>query len=136
MEYVWSLVAGRGLLRIIGQWILLKKAGKPGWHAIIPFLNFYQEYEICWRGSKGILTAVLLVVLANLGAQGEELSQGMTILATVLAFWVFTLEWRESFRLARSFGGGILYGLFLFFFGGIGRIILGLTGQYRGNYRR
>ena len=40
------------ILTIIGRWKVFVKAGKPGWHAIIPFLNTYDLYEI--GGQKGI----------------------------------------------------------------------------------
>ena len=38
------------------------------------------------------------------------------------------LHWIESQKLARSFGKGFLYGLFLFFFDRFARVILGLSG--------
>ena len=37
------------------------------------------------------------------------------------------LHWIESQKLARSFGKGFLYGLFLFFFDRFARVILGLS---------
>ena len=43
------------VLQVIGDWKLFKKAGKKGWHSIMPILNIYDEYELCWKGSKGIL---------------------------------------------------------------------------------
>ena len=39
-------------MTIIGKWKVFVKAGKPGWHAIIPFLNTYDLYEI--GGQKGV----------------------------------------------------------------------------------
>ena len=34
------------ILLVIGRWRLFRKAGKPGWHSIIPILSMYQEYRL------------------------------------------------------------------------------------------
>jgi hypothetical protein len=40
---------GLGLLTLIGIWALFIKAGKPGWWAIIPFVN---SFVLCKVGGK------------------------------------------------------------------------------------
>lgn len=42
---------------------IFKKAGKPGWHVIIPFLNNYDEFDLAW--GNGILFLLLLIPLVN-----------------------------------------------------------------------
>ena len=37
------------LFLVIGRWCLFRKAGKPGWHSLIPLLSTYQEYEYTFR---------------------------------------------------------------------------------------
>lgn len=36
------------LLSIAGLWAIFRKAGEPGWAAIIPFYNVYILYKITW----------------------------------------------------------------------------------------
>ena len=54
------------MLIVIAMWKLFEKAGKPGWHAIIPFLNIYDLFQIAW--SKKIGKAVMIVSIAGAGA--------------------------------------------------------------------
>ncbi len=49
------------LVMIIAQWKIFSKAGKPGWYAIIPFLNSWIYFEIA--GFKGWLS---LIPFANM----------------------------------------------------------------------
>lgn len=120
------------LLRFIGDWIIFLKAGKPGWHSIIPILHMYDEYDICWKGSNGLWAAIFMCITCF--AYDPSSDSGTTMLIPGIAALLYMiLEFRESRRLARSFGKGSLFGLFLFFFGGLGRIILGLgSSQYLG----
>lgn len=52
------------VVTIIAYWKLFTKAGKPGWHSIIPFLNFYDMFEIA--GMNGWLFLLLFVPIANI----------------------------------------------------------------------
>ena len=118
------------VLQVIGDWMLFKKAGKKGWHSIVPILNIYDEYDICWKGSKGIFFLFLNVVL-SVGLAVQE--PPFLIAALIAAVGALLLEIRQSFKLARSFGHGFGYGLFLLIFDRLGRIILGLgKSQYVG----
>ncbi len=47
------------VLTIIALWKIFEKAGKPGWHAIIPFLNIYDLFQISWKRKMGVATIVL-----------------------------------------------------------------------------
>ena len=49
---MFAILLVLAILTIIGKWKVFVKAGKPGWHAIIPFLNTYDLYEI--GGQKGV----------------------------------------------------------------------------------
>ena len=121
------------VLNIIGNYFLFKKAGKPGWHSLIPFLNTYDEFDMCWDGKKGILYLLLLIGVNAVPSTTQ--STVVIVLAFLAAMWLLSLHFRQSMRLAKSFGKGSLYGLFLFFFNGIGKMILGLgNSQYLGEF--
>lgn len=118
------------ILQVIGDWMLFKKAGKKGWHSIIPILNVYDEYDICWKGSRGILFLIFTGIL-NVGLAVQE--QPFLIAALIAAVSALLLEIKQSFKLARSFGHGFGFGLFLLIFDRLGRVILGLgKSQYVG----
>ena len=48
---------------LVCEWKLFKKAGKPGWAAIIPFYNLYVLFDIIY--GKGIKFLLLLVPILN-----------------------------------------------------------------------
>ena len=52
----WMLIGS--ILTTIGRWCILRKAGKKDWHSLIPFLNIFQEYSVCWKGWFGLLAEV------------------------------------------------------------------------------
>ena len=120
------------IFRLIGDWIIFKKAGKPGWHSIIPVLHMYDEYDLCWKGSNGILAAICLFITC-LSNESASQSGVMILITGIAAFLYLILEFKESRRLAWSFGKSSIFGFFLFLFGGLGRIILGLgSAKYQG----
>ena len=41
------------IVMIIAEWKLFKKAGQPGWAAIVPFYNAYVLTKITWGGMAG-----------------------------------------------------------------------------------
>lgn len=50
-------------LAIASLWVLFKKAGEPGWAAIVPFYNLYVLFKITW--GNGIMFLLLLIPIAN-----------------------------------------------------------------------
>ena len=110
------------LLGIIGSWLLFRKAGRLGILSLIPGVNLMVEYSICWSWFFGLIFFLLLGG-ANYCAGAEQ-----TMPAGAAGIIAVILHWIESQKLARSFGKGFLYGLFLFFFDRFARVILGLSG--------
>lgn len=53
-----------GVLLIVAMWMIFKKAGKPGWAAIVPFYNIYVMYEITWGSGWRFL--MLLIPIYNI----------------------------------------------------------------------
>ena len=110
------------VLSIIGSWLLFRKAGRPGILSLIPGVNLIVEYSICWSWIFGLIF-FLLIGGANYFTGAEQtMPAGIAGIVTVILHWI------ESQKLARSFGKGFLYGLFLFFFDRFARVILGLGG--------
>lgn len=50
------------VIMIVSLWIIFKKAGKPGWAAIIPLYNAYMLYDISFGNGLFFLTSLIPVV--------------------------------------------------------------------------
>ena len=110
------------VLSIVGSWLLFRKAGRPGILSLIPGVNLIVEYSICWSWLFGLIF-LLLAGGANYCVGAEQ-----SIPAGIAGIIVIILHFVESQKLARSFGKGFLYGLFLFLFDRFARVVLGLGG--------
>ena len=110
------------IFSIVGSWLLFRKAGRAGILSLIPGVNLIVEFSICWSWLVGLIFFLLLGG-ANYFAGAEQ-----TMPAGAAGIIAVILHWIESQKLARSFGKGFLYGLFLFFFDRFARVILGLSG--------
>ena len=113
------------ILLVIGRWSLFRKAGKPGWHSIIPILSMYQEYAISWKGWVGLLS---LLCGAGISASYKFLGQtnASALLMLALGLVSFVLHVIESFRLAKAFGKGGGTGILLVLLRNISRFFLGV----------
>jgi len=108
---VGSVIGGliAGILLIIAWWKLFQKAGIPGWHSIIPFLNTYDMFKMSW--GNGWLFLLLLIPFVG----------GIVALIT---------QW----KLGAAFGKGVGFRLGLIFLPNIFLLILGFgSAQYEGN---
>jgi len=60
------VIGAISLILIIGFWKTFSKAGKPGWHSIIPFLNTYTLAEIGgkpgWWGIVALFVGIIPIV--------------------------------------------------------------------------
>ena len=76
------------VLLIAAMWMIFKKAGKPGWAAIVPFYNIYVMYEITW-------------------------GSGWRFLMLLIPFYNIILAIQTQVKLAKAFGksGGFAVGL-------------------------
>ena len=125
-----ALNAFCGLFLIIGRWCLLRKAGKSGWHSLIPFLSTYKEYSICWNGWLGLLAELCTLAFFASGALGLE---GVVRYALPLVGFLIGIP--ESLKLAKAFGKGTFVGVLLCIPGlrKLGRFILGVSkAKYQG----
>ena len=49
---------------LVCMWIVFRKAGKPGWAAIVPFYNLYVLFDITW--GSGMRFLLLLIPIYNI----------------------------------------------------------------------
>lgn len=61
---MWVVYIIIAVLGIVAMWKIFTKAGKPGWHAIIPFLNMYDLAEI--SGYNGWMFLLLFIPIVNI----------------------------------------------------------------------
>ena len=111
------------VLQCVADWRILSKAGRPGWHSLIPVLNSYAEYDICWQGWWGI--AFIACSLLS-GVFGQNASVAGTVVDELLGFAAFVIHILQSSRLAKAFGKGTGFAVCLVLFGPIARLVLGL----------
>ncbi|MBQ6482330.1 MAG: hypothetical protein IJI45_14535 [Anaerolineaceae bacterium] len=129
MDENTSLILGTAwtVLSLVGYWLLFRKAGKPGWHCLIPILNAYDEFDICWKGGKVFLAALLAAIAGGCTAAGQD-DPVVIGVAAVAGLWLLIIHWKQSMKLAASFGKGAGTGFLLFLFDRVARVILGLSG--------
>lgn len=124
------------VLQAIGNWKILSKAGKPGWHCLVPVLNIYEEYDVCWKGKYGIYYTLMGMAtgLISLFTDSDKTTP-WTYVLTVLGILMFLLNLIESNKLSKSYGRGIFFTLGLLIFNRVFRIILGVSSwEYRGKF--
>lgn len=64
LAVIWVIALLLIALMIVAMWILFKKAGKPGWAAVVPFYDQYTLYEITWGNGWPFL--MLLIPIYNI----------------------------------------------------------------------
>ena len=124
LPYIFGGILLIVLLLVIGRWGLFRKAGKPGWHSLIPFLSSYQEFALCWNGWVGVLAAA-----CSLGAFVGAMMGLPEMAKSVLSAVSFVLGLVQSLKLAKAFGLGWFVGVLLSIpaLHEIGRFILGVS---------
>ena len=83
------------ILMIVAMWKLFKKAGRPGWASIIPFYNYYVEFEIA--GMNGWFFLLLLIPIVDI------------VLAIIL-----TVKLAKAFGRSAGFAVGMIFLPFVF----------------------
>lgn len=95
------------VLGIVGLWMTLSKAGRPGWGAIIPFFNVYLIIKMA--GRPGWWLILMFIPFVNF------------VILIILAIDV-----------AKNFGHGAGFGVLLWLFPFIMYLVLGFgSSQYR-----
>ena len=94
------------VLTIVAKWKVFRKAGEPGWAAIIPFYNTYTQYKIA--GKKKLFIPVLAISIGTV-----IISFFGTILLIIKAF---TLAPDSEGVINNSSAGGFIALILLFVF--------------------
>jgi len=108
LPYILLSVIVASLLLTIGRWGLLRKAGKPGWHSLIPLLSSYQEYTICWNGWFGLIADLCVVAALFTNTLGLPAIVHHILMAAPVLFGI-----PQSLRLAKVFGQSKLVAVLL-----------------------
>ena len=120
-KYIISLVFG--ILLLVSMWKIFKKAGQPGWAAIVPVYNNYIFMKISWRRKwpfwSTLSAAVVAVVAALISIysfiRGDisplRISLGVLMLAATT--FMLVMEILAYVKIAKAFrkGGGFACGL-------------------------
>ncbi len=122
------------VLQVVADWKIFSKAGKPGILAFIPIVNVFTEYSICWSSVMGVVYLICVGVTSYVNGV-QEPSSTLAAVAGVAGLVGTVLHIMQSIKLAKSFGKGVGYGIFLIVLGPLARVILGLgDSEYIGQY--
>lgn len=104
------------ILEIIGSWKTFKKAGKPGWAAIVPVYNIFVALEVAklewWH----------LLIIIGFGIAYNVNSDAVVALGSI---GLIAYEFVIAIRISKAFGKTTGFGVFTAFFPYIGYMILG-----------
>lgn len=104
------------ILQIIGQWKMYKKAGEPGWAAIVPVYTLFVLIKVAKLDWWHFLIFIGLTVLMYLEVEA---------LALIGSIGVIVYYFVINIRLAKAFGKSAGFGVFAAFFPYIAYMILG-----------
>ena len=126
------------LLKVIGLWKVLEKAGEDGWKAIIPVYNLWLQCRLTWdaRGFCALVaTGFIGAVLRSTAEGGTSVLQHVLAIAGLLfCLASLVLLVVANYWLCRSFGHGAGYTALFVFFSAIMYLVLGYSqDQYLGN---
>ena len=117
------------VLQAIADWKIFTKAGRAGWKSIVPILAEYEEFDLCWKGSLGLLYAVITMALQCFYNYVKNPANWLVIVMGILAIIGVVLSFMQSMRLSKAFGKGAGFGWGLFLLGPLFRLILGFGGS-------
>lgn len=106
------------VLLVISNWKIFKKAGQPGWKALIPVYSDYIFYKIAWKPRWFWIAMIISVIIAAtsefIGATPET-AMIVSILSTICAIFACVIEIIMHVKLAKAFrkDGGFAVGLIL-----------------------
>lgn len=120
------------VLQAVAAWKIFSKAGKPGWHAFVPILNIFDEYDLSWSSMAGVCF-LIATFASNYASNVQEPSKMLSYVGFAAALAAGVLHIIQSIKLAKAFGKTTGYGIFLIILGPLARIILGVSdAQYVG----
>ncbi|MGN1432453.1 MAG: DUF5684 domain-containing protein [Ruminococcus sp.] len=105
-------------ITVIAWWKIFKKAGEPGWKAIIPFYSCHTIFKICWK--PAFFWLMLVLTVAGSVMTGFKLSlcgfeSVIYIIGYALVLLALYIDVLHSFKLSNAFGHGTGFALGLVF---------------------
>ena len=126
------------IISVIATWRIFKKAGEPGWKAIIPIYNYYIMYKIVgmsgWFWAEFIIAIVSSIIFSVQGynpyaanAASYDVTANPLVMIAFIALIVFTIVVSviNSIRTSHAFNHGAGFAVGLFFLQPIFWLILG-----------
>ena len=126
--FAFLLAAAWYVLQVVAYWRIFTKAGKPGWHSIIPFLNIYDQFDLSWRGLWGLVFLGLTLAVSLLTPNNVP-ADGMAPLVWVLSLTLLIIEIVGLYKLSKAFGHGVPFTLGLIFLSPFFMLYLGFGGD-------
>lgn len=114
------------ILKLIGTWKMLTKAGESGWKSLIPFYNQWTLCKVAGISPYWVLEIIVVSMINTVlnGILGSNVISGILILivyANTIYFWVIL-----SISLAKSFGKDTGFGVATVFFSFITYPMMGM----------
>lgn len=128
------------ILDVIACWKIFKKAGKPGWHSIIPILNTWDEIDLSWSRKMAwtflgatICSSIVGGIVDRAAAAGGSPSGFFVVLSYILSVVLIVIGVISTYKLAKAFGKGFGFFIGLLLLNPIFKMILGFgSAQYQG----
>lgn len=126
------------LLPFIAAWRLFKKAGIPGWKALIPVYSSYLMFKIV--GMPAIISTIVYasyIIINNIVKDITKEPNYLVIIFVLISATYMVFDIIKAIKLGKAFGKkkGFIVGLILL--GPIFEIILGMgKSKYIGDYKK
>ncbi len=128
------------ILQVIAYWKIFNKAGKPGWHSLIPVLNTWDEFDLSWNRNMAWCWLALMIVSGilnrsnNSAQNGDGSANGVLVaIASILGVVLFIMMIICTYKLAKAFGKGFGFFIGLLLLNPIFKLILGFgDARYQG----
>ena len=126
------------ILQVVAYWKIFTKAGKPGWHSIIPILNTWDRYDLSWSRTMAWVWLALAAANGFINRNASAAEQaGQTfqpgVIGYVLGLAMVVVTIVGLYKLAKSFGKGFGFFIGLLLLNPIFMLILGFgNSRYQG----
>ena len=128
------------ILQVVAYWKIFTKAGRPGWHSIIPFLNEWDRTDMSWNRTMAWVMIACMILGSILYSTGTTVNEDGVVVRTVvgnigsiISLVGAIIAIISEYKLAKAFGKGFGFFLGLLFLNPIFKLILGFgDAQYQG----
>ena len=128
------------ILQVVAYWKIFTKAGRPGWHSIIPFLNEWDRTDMSWNRTMAWVMIACMILGSILYSTGTTVNEDGVVVRTVvgnigsiISLIGAVIAIISEYKLAKAFGKGFGFFLGLLFLNPIFKLILGFgDAQYQG----